>query len=173
MLDQRFVRENIDLVQAALINRGLDLTLEEFIEKYDRCLATKIELEDLQHQRNLLSEQVKQAKMAKEDLPKVVIESSRTVGELIKEKKHEVAGLEDWLHHFMLNLPNIPHASVPIGKSAEDNLLVRQWGQKPIWFQGILLYDGSGAPVTWGSLRNRAYLWYLRILYRYQKRRSP
>jgi len=130
MLDLRFVRENIDLLKAKLALRGDDLDLNPFIkvEQERRELIQKAEV--LRSERNQVSDEIsriKQAGGAAEDL----VTQMRQVSQEIKELETDLKEREEKLQAFLLTIPNIPHASVPVGKNEKDNKEVRRWGEPP------------------------------------------
>lgn len=84
----------------------------------------------LKEERNRASESVSRAKKEKKDATGV-IEEMRTVSDRIKALDAELSAVEQELREKMLTLPNLPHASVPEGKSAADNVVVREWGESP------------------------------------------
>lgn len=141
MLNAKFVRENLELVQTALNNRGSDIKLDEYPQKYDALKMVTQILDTLRSEKKNLS---KGGKPTPEE-----IEKAKALSLGIKEYEVKQRELRDWLEDFLLNLPNIPHESVPVGKSEADNVIVRKWGQKPIWSpEGVLLYNGAGKPVV-------------------------
>ena len=88
------------------------------------------ELEELRHQRNRVSDQIANLKKDGEDA-KVLVEQMRAVSANIKMLEQELAVHQETLDKILLEIPNIPHASVPLGKDAADNSLVKQVGTPP------------------------------------------
>ncbi len=132
MLDLRFVRDHLEQVKQALKNRGLDLSLDEFLAKDAWRRQAITELESLRHQRNLLSETVGRLKKAKQHAEaQEFIEQVKGINQAIKELEARVDEFEPWVRDFLLGLPNLPHESVPLGASADDNPVVRTWGEPP------------------------------------------
>jgi seryl-tRNA synthetase len=130
MLDLRFVRENIDLLKEKLALRGENLDLSPFIQvdQERRDLIQKADA--LRNQRNQVSDEISKIKQeggAAEDL----VNQMRQVGQEIKALETELREKEEKLQAFLLTIPNIPHESVPVGKSAEDNKEISQWGEPP------------------------------------------
>jgi seryl-tRNA synthetase len=132
MLDLKFVREHLEQVQQALKNRGQEISLEEFLQREGERRRLLTRLEELRHERNTLSQQVgalmKSGKKAEAEPLKQRVSGINT------ESKTLEAGVEEqetWVRSFLLNLPNLPHSSVPIGASADDNPVVRTWGEPP------------------------------------------
>jgi seryl-tRNA synthetase len=130
MLDLRFVRENIDLLKEKLALRGDDLDLNPFIKFDEERRALIQEVETLRSQRNQVSDEISKLKQeggAAEDL----VDQMRQVSQQIKALETVLREKEEKLQAFLLTIPNIPHASVPVGKGEEENKEVRKWGAPP------------------------------------------
>lgn len=130
MLDLRFVRENIDFLKEKLALRGEVLDLSPFIqvEQERRELIQKTDA--LRSQRNQVSDEISKIKQeggAAEDL----VTQMRQVGQEIKTLETDLREKEEKLQAFLLTIPNIPHDSVPVGKSEDDNKEVSTWGEPP------------------------------------------
>ena len=128
MLDLRFIRDNLDLTRERLAARGAaPSTLDEFVRLDTERRALLTEVEGLRQRRNELSKEVaelkRQDKSTSDVIARVAVETSLLNG-LEKQLKER----EEILQEAALFLPNLPHASVPIGKSAEDNVEIRRWG---------------------------------------------
>lgn len=141
MLDLKFLRENFAEVKEKLKHRGEDLTdLGRFEELDQKRRDLIVESEKLKSKRNEVSQQVASLKREKQDANHL-IEEMRVVGDQIKTLDDELRGVEGTLESLLLNIPNIPHESVPIGESEDDNVEIRKWGQvrefqfeaKPHW----------------------------------------
>jgi seryl-tRNA synthetase len=132
MLDLKFVRDNIGKVELALERRGLTISLEEFVSKdIDRRRALA-EIDELRHRRNTLSEEVGQKKKAglhAEAQP--LMDQVKEINLKIKQWEAEAEKHDPWVKDFLLTLPNLPDDSVPLGASAEDNPVVKTWGEPP------------------------------------------
>ncbi len=130
MLDLGFVRDHPDLIREMAENRGVSLDLDSFqsIDSERRRLIT--ESERLKALRNRASEDIGRRKQAGEDIAALAAEMKRT-SQQVKEFDERVAALDDRLRQFLLTVPNLPHASVPIGHGAADNIEVRRWGRPP------------------------------------------
>lgn len=130
MLDIKFVRDNPEKVQEALINRGNALTLEGFLalEKERRQLLGEVEA--LKSKRNSASQQISIMKKNKENADAAVLEM-RQVGEAIAGLDAQLKEVETKLKDIMLSIPNVPSSSVPIGKDEKDNPEIRRWGEAP------------------------------------------
>jgi seryl-tRNA synthetase len=129
MLDAKLIRNEPDKVRQALISRNADTAiLDEFLELDERRRAILWEVEALKAERNTVSEEIAKMKKAKQDATSE-IERMRDVGGRIKQMDTEIAELDSRLSDLTLNIPNIPHASVPVGKDASENVIVRTWGE--------------------------------------------
>ncbi len=131
MLDLRYVRDNTDLVRERLAARGAaSSTLDKFIRLDAERRVALVEVERLRQRRNELSKQVADLKRQGQSISDLVgsqlNENEATLGLVGWEKRLKEREAE--LQEAALFLPNLPHASVPIGKSAEDNVEVRRWG---------------------------------------------
>ena len=132
MLDLKFVRDNIGKVELALQRRGLDISLEEFSAKDVERRRALAEIDELRHKRNTLSEEVGQKKKAglhAEAQP--LMEQVKEINQKIKEWEAEAEKHDPWVKDFLLALPNLPDDSVPIGESADDNPVIKTWGEPP------------------------------------------
>lgn len=128
MLDIKFVRENPEKVQQALKNRGAAMNLDEFLslEKERRSLLSEVEA--LKSKRNTVSQEISRLKKAKENADGLVAEM-RVVGDKISELDAKVKDVEAKLNAIIMNIPNVPHESVVIGRDENDNKEVRRWGE--------------------------------------------
>ena len=128
MLDAKFVRENIEAVKLSLQKRGTDISLDEFVRLEELRLKLIRESEELRNRRNIVSEEIGRLKREKKDAESLMPEM-KGVAERIKEIDEKLKGVEQGGADFLLNVPNIPHVSVPVGKNEVENLEVRKWGE--------------------------------------------
>jgi len=128
MLDARFVRENIDVVKDALARRGAAVDLSEFVAAEQERLHLLRESEDLRNRRNTVSEEIGRLKRAKENADHLMGEM-KSVADRIREIDEVLKGIEEKQISFLLTIPNIPDASVPVGKDEHDNVEIRKWGE--------------------------------------------
>jgi len=142
----KFVRNNPQVVQDALLKRGSAVTLDEFL-KLDQQRREKLFLvEQMKNRRNLVSEEIGRLKKAGKDAPEMQLEM-RELSRQIKEIDEVYKDLENKLQRILLDIPNIPHETVPVGQSEADNQVVRTWGKprefdftpKPHWDLGEAL----------------------------------
>jgi seryl-tRNA synthetase len=129
MLDPAFVRDHIEDVRSALRNRGLDSDkLLEDIATFETARRRLIpEVEGLKRQQNTSGDEVARAKRQGRDVADIV-EASRLRAQQIKQLSVQLASVEHQRDQAMLMVPNLPHATVPIGKSSADNPEIRRHG---------------------------------------------
>jgi seryl-tRNA synthetase len=129
MLDPALLRDKPDAVREALQNRGVDLTaeLEDLAALESRRRRLLPELEALKREQNTSGDEVARAKRQGLDTTKIQ-EANRLRAQQIKQLDVEKDTIEQRRNRGLLVVPNIPHASVPVGKSAADNVEVRRLG---------------------------------------------
>ncbi|WP_017756771.1 serine--tRNA ligase [Calidifontibacillus oryziterrae] len=141
MLDLKFLRENFAEIKEKLKYRGEDLGDFDRFEALDQKRRELIvETEQLKSKRNEVSGQISVLKREKKDADHLIVEM-REVGDRIKALDEELRIVENDLQVILLSIPNIPHESVPVGESEDDNIVVRTWGDikqfnfevKPHW----------------------------------------
>ncbi len=130
MLDPIFVREHLDVVREKLAQRGANMEAE-----LDSLAALDVErrrlipeVENLKRDQNAASEAVGRAKKAGEDVSHIFA-ANKARGQEIKQREAALDELEVKRRQILLTIPNLPHESVPVGRSADDNVEVRRWGQ--------------------------------------------
>jgi seryl-tRNA synthetase len=130
MLEIKFVSQNLSSVKNALDARGYQIDLDTLKTCDDERLAILQEIESLRHQRNVVSDRIAEMKKAGENAQTLVIEM-RTVSSKIKELDKQLSENQASLTDILLGIPNIPHASVPLGADETDNPVVRTVGELP------------------------------------------
>jgi seryl-tRNA synthetase len=128
MLDARFVRDNIDTVKKSLENRNYVLPLDEFLKFEEQRRLLLRESEELRNKRNVVSEEIGRLRFQKQDVSKLIGEM-KGVSDKIKDIDERIKILEGNINDFLLNIPNIPHASVPVGKDETENIEIKRWGE--------------------------------------------
>ena len=146
MLDLKLVRDNLELVRARLRDRGVALDFGEFLAADEARRKLLTEVEQLKHRRNTVSEEVGRRKKGGEDADPLIAEM-REAGDRIKALDQAVKDSEEQIQQLLLTVPNLAHASVPVGPDGGGNLEVRRWGEprrfdftpKPHWEIGEAL----------------------------------
>ena len=130
MHDLNYFRENLDKFAAMAKDRGVTLDLDAFAEldRERRKLITSVE--GLKAERNKASDEIATLKKQKQDASTRIAEMKR-VSDEIKRGDERTAELDAKLREFMLTVPNLPHASVPVGGGPDGNIEVRRWGTAP------------------------------------------
>ena len=128
MLDLKFVRQNPQLVEEALAKRGGKISLASFLALEEKRRALLAKTEAMKAERNAQSKEIGRLKQAGQDAG-VPQAAARKLGEQIAENDAALASLDEKLQFELLTIPNIPHASVPVGTSDADNLEIRKWGE--------------------------------------------
>ncbi|MDP1571709.1 MAG: serine--tRNA ligase [Vicinamibacterales bacterium] len=134
MLDPSYVRDNLDLVKAGLASRGLDATAEleqlATLESHRRRLIPQ--MEGLKREQNAAGDEVARTKRQGLDA-RPIFEANKQRSQKIKQLEVELGTVEQQRTRLLANLPNLPHASVPVGKTAADNVVVRTWGEPRVF----------------------------------------
>jgi len=132
MLDLNFVRDNLPLVEEKLRQRGMDpaAVLKDFREVDTSRRQAITEAETSKAQRNKASEEIAKLKKSGQDAGAAMAQT-KELRERISELEKTASDLDARLRDILAGITNIPHASVPIGHSADDNVEVRRWGAPP------------------------------------------
>src|SRR6185295_15249854 len=148
MLDPAFIRDHADQVRTGLRNRGLDVdkVLEEIATHETHRKRLIGEYESLKRLQNTSGDEIARAKRQGQDTAHIQ-EAGRLRNQQIKQIGIQLESAEHQRDSALLTLPNLPHASVPVGKSAADNEEVRRYGEprpfdfepKPHWDLGTAL----------------------------------
>ncbi len=128
MLDARFVRENIDTVKDALAKRAAEIDLGGFVENEQKRLRLVREAEDLRNKRNVVSEEIGRLKRSKANAEHLMAEM-KGVADRIREIDEVLKRIDEQQEFFLLTIPNLPDASVPVGRDETDNVVIRTWGE--------------------------------------------
>jgi seryl-tRNA synthetase len=132
MLDLNFVRENLPLVEEKLRQRGMDpaAVLKDFREVDTQRRQAITEAETNKAQRNKASEEIAKLKKSGQDATAAMAQT-KDLREKISTLEKAASDLDARLHDILAGIPNLPHASVPVGHSADDNVEIRKWGTPP------------------------------------------
>src|SRR5689334_12134672 len=127
MLDIQLLRSDLAAVAKRLADRGVSFPTAEFEKLEASRKSVQTETQDLQARRNQLSKQVGQMKAKGQDAAQLMAQVNAQA-DLLKAKEQELQDIQKKLDDFLLGIPNLPHASVPAGKSSEDNPELRKEG---------------------------------------------
>jgi seryl-tRNA synthetase len=130
MHDLSHFRNNLDAVAQKLATRGFQLDVAQFRELDSERRAAVTESEQLKAQRNTDSATIGKLKSQGVDTTELQ-QKTRSLGDRMAALDEKVKTLDESFRSLLAGVPNIPHESVPVGKSAEDNVEVRRWGQPP------------------------------------------
>ncbi|HME87580.1 MAG TPA: serine--tRNA ligase [Chthoniobacterales bacterium] len=132
MLDIRVIREKPDFVRERLATRGGgdEARIDELLKVDAKRRKTETELQQLQAERNRLSKQIG-AKKSKGEATKDLEAPVRKIADQIINLNQQTAKFDEEQRRILLDIPNLPHESVPLGKDPSANKLVREWGKKP------------------------------------------
>ncbi|MBI2131144.1 serine--tRNA ligase, partial [Candidatus Woesearchaeota archaeon] len=133
MLDIKFIRNNPDVVKKDLQKRN-DLEkvdwLSDLLKKDGEYRELLQENQQLRAKRNTITEDINQLRKQGKDISAKVKEA-KELPEKIRETDEKIAILKDKIDNYLMRIPNILHESVPVGKDATGNVVVREWGKKP------------------------------------------
>jgi len=130
MLDIKYLRQNIDFVSGKMRERGQEMNLERFIALDAGRREIIREVEGLRSERNTVSKQIGEKKKNREDAADIIARMG-LVSARIKELDEALKKTDEDLDAILMTIPNLPHESVVCGRGAEDNPVVRVWGEKP------------------------------------------
>nr|WP_284643070.1 serine--tRNA ligase [Paenibacillus chinjuensis] len=161
MLDVKLLRSDMEKVKQGMANRGsVPAELDRFTELDAKRRELLQEVEQLKNRRNVVSQEVAALKKAKENADHL-IEEMKVVGDRIKGLDDEIRVLEAELDAIVMSIPNVPHGTVPVGHSEEENVEIRRIGEptafsyepKPHWelAQQLNILDFEAAAKVTGS----------------------
>ncbi|MCK4549770.1 MAG: serine--tRNA ligase, partial [Candidatus Krumholzibacteria bacterium] len=143
MLDRKLIRKDPEKVRKGIAAKGVDFDIDGFLELDGRMRDLIQETEKLKHRRNTVSKEISALKKQAADasaLMEEMKENSSRIKEIdgeLNEIKERIAGLE-------MDIPNIPHDSVPFGTCEADNPEVRRWGEIPDLPEKPLVHEEIG-----------------------------
>jgi len=158
MLDIKYLRQNTELVSEKMRERGQEMNFERFSTLDARRRELLQEVERLRGERNAVSKLVGEKKKKGEDASEIIARMGE-VSDRIKHLDEELTKTDEDLDAIVMTIPNIPHASVTSGRDANDNPVVRTWGDnsclsfkpRPHWEIGEelkILDFATGAKLT-------------------------
>ncbi|MDZ7623553.1 MAG: serine--tRNA ligase [Ignavibacteriaceae bacterium] len=126
MLDIKFIRENPELVKQGIQNKNEKDRVDEILALDEKRRKIISEVEELKAKKNSVSAKIPQMKKAGEDTTQIFAEM-KMVSDKITGLDNQLKNVENELNSILMFIPNLPHSSVPIGKTAEQNVEVRKW----------------------------------------------
>jgi len=130
MLDIKFIRENTKKVKKGLKDRGEKISLDEILDLEEERRKTLLEVEDLKHKRNKTSEEIGKLRREGKEAKELIVEMQRA-SQRIKELDVKLREIGERTRNLLLMIPNVPHESVPLGRTPEDNKIIRE-GKPPM-----------------------------------------
>jgi seryl-tRNA synthetase len=143
MLDPYLLRENPQQVAERLATRGFQFDVDVWNELETQRKTLQVATQELQQERNSRSAEIGQAKARGEDIAPMR-ELVNQLAEALEEKKSELAVVLAKIDQIILSLPNIPHASVPVGSDENDNVVIRHWGEPTKFDFAVKSHDVLG-----------------------------
>jgi seryl-tRNA synthetase len=131
MLDIRFIRENSELVKQKLEARGSDIDISVFLSIDEKRREVLQKIEALRAERNRASDQIAKLKKEKKEVDPSVFASMKELSSQVKVLDEDLKSVEQETNDFLLTIPNMPHDSVPVGRTEDDNEIIRSWGEAP------------------------------------------
>jgi seryl-tRNA synthetase len=129
MLDIKFIRENAELVKKAMLSRNKDVNFEQLL-KWDKERRIIIEeTEVLRLKRNKESEKIGNIKKDGKEPPADLLKEINELRDILQQQEKQLLMIENQMEDFLLTLPNIPDASVPLGKDEKDNKVIKLVGE--------------------------------------------
>lgn len=130
MLDPKLLRNDLENVAKKLEIRGFKLDTAKITALESQRKKLQVETQELQNKRNAISKTIGLAKAKGEDTG-AVLKEVESLGTKLKDQEEQLNNILEQMREIELNIPNIPHESVPPGKSEEDNVEIRRWGTPP------------------------------------------
>jgi seryl-tRNA synthetase len=180
MLDRKLIREQPEFVAEQARRKGVEAPVDEFLRVDQEWRALLQTVEQMQAESNRISKTIGQLMgQGKKDEAEAAKAQTADLKAQLKELEPKARELELQLHEIELRFPNLPHASVPEGKDADDNVTVRTWGEPPVGefvnhitiaeelklidFARATKVSGSGFAVYtgWGAKLQRALINYM------------
>ena len=128
MINIKNLREDINQVSKSLLTRGYELDVDSFVSLDEQRKVLQVEVEDLQSQRKILSNDFGKMKSNNEDTTSLKVEIDK-INDVLDKKDENLQLLLNEINAFLLNIPNIPHANVPLGKNETENVVIKTSGE--------------------------------------------
>ena len=132
MLDIKLLRQEPEKVAKALAIRGYAFDSKQFAVFEEERKHLQIKTQELQNQRNVTSKEIGKLKASGGDAD-ALLQDMKTLSDMLKKHEAQLHTLQEKIHEFCLQIPNIPHESVPVGSSEDDNIEMRKWGEPRVF----------------------------------------
>ena len=130
MLDPKLLRTELDEIAQKLRTKNFEFDVDLFNQLEERRKSLQVSTQNLQSERNSQSKAIGKAKSQGEDA-QPLLDAVAAIGDKLKQAESELDELQKQLDDLLLGVPNIPHESVPMGNSEDDNVEVLNWGEPP------------------------------------------
>ena len=130
MLDLKFIRENPDIVEASLKHRRADISLSQLLDADRQWRYTQTEADKLRNYQNNVSKEIAELKRSNQNASDKIAEM-KNISQKIKEFNNQAQSLKAEIDKTLMEIPNIPHETTPIGSSESDNPEIKRWGKQP------------------------------------------
>ena len=148
MLDPKLLRTDLDEVAAQLLRRGFKLDTRGFHSHEEQRKELQVLTQQLQNERNTQSKGIGRAKAAGEDI-KPLLDAVADLGDKLKTAQEKLGKIQQQLKQMLLEVPNLPHQSVPQGESEAQNREERRWGEPPQFDFGAADHVDLGTVRGW------------------------
>lgn len=157
MLDQKLLRTDIETIAKKLAVRGYELDINNFNQLEAQRKDLSVKTQELQNERNTKSKGIGKAKAAGEDIEPLLAEVAN-LGDDLDNAKKQLDDVQAQINALMMGMPNLLDDSVPEGKSEEDNVEVRKWGEPTVLDFEAKDHVELGAPNDWLDFETAAKL---------------
>ncbi|MBO3274184.1 serine--tRNA ligase [Pseudomonas schmalbachii] len=157
MLDSKLVRTQLQEVAERLATRGYTLDVARFEALENQRKSVQTRTEQLQAERNARSKAIGQAKQRGEDIAPLMADVNR-MGDELEAGKRELEAIQAELDNLLLNIPNLPHESVPVGEDEDHNVEVRRWGTPKAFDFAVQDHVALGEKYGWLDFETAARL---------------
>ena len=144
MLDIKLLRADIDTIASQLASRGYALDVTTFQKLEQKRKKLQVNTQELQNEKNVKSKGIGVAIAKGGDIAPLLTEVSK-MGDKLKQNEQALAELQKEIDSFLMAIPNVPHASVPNGKTEDDNVEVSKWGNVPSYDFDVLDHVDLGS----------------------------
>ncbi|WP_455203546.1 serine--tRNA ligase [Kaarinaea lacus] len=128
MLDAKLLRTELSQTAEQLARRGFVLDTQQLADLEEKRKAIQVQTQQLQNERNTRSKAIGKAKAQGQDIQPLLDEVAQ-LGDQLKAAEDSLNSIQDQLNEILMGIPNIPHTSVPTGKTEDDNEEIRRWGE--------------------------------------------